>query len=90
MTILINSGYFRDGKMINPWPWMQKRLNKSKNARCEPFLSRILHLNVEGLSENKICVISVNCLSDIRFVTRPANNTTLHTAWLGLKKEAWP
>ena len=45
-------------KKINPWLRKRKRLDKSINARCGPFVLINISLNVEGLSANKICVIS--------------------------------
>ena len=36
----------------------KKKLHKSTNARCWSSVSIVLHLNVEGLSANKICVVS--------------------------------
>ena len=54
----MNSGCFRSGKRIDPGLRKQKRLDKSTNARCGPFVPILLHLNVEDLSANKICVMS--------------------------------
>ena len=60
----------------------------------------ILYLNVEGLSANKICVISQlasrhKVLLILLHEAHCTNadqlcNTTLHTGWLGLKQKTWP
>ena len=55
---MMNLGCFCDGKRIDPWFQKLKRLDKFINARSGPFVPVILHINVEGLCANKICVIS--------------------------------
>ena len=58
---MMNLGFFRGGKRIDPPIWKRKRPDKFTNVRCGPFVPIILHANVEGLSTNKNCVI--RCLA---------------------------
>ena len=64
--MIINLESFRDGKRIDPRLRKQKRLDKSTNAIRGPLVPIILHLHVEGFSENKICVINQLATSVIR------------------------
>ena len=56
--VMINLGCFWGGKRIDPWLQKQMRFGKSTNVSHRPFVLIILHLNVEGQSANKICIIS--------------------------------
>ena len=56
--MLMNLGCFRGDEKIDLRLQKRKRLDKSTNAKYVLFVPIILHLNVEGLSTNNICVIS--------------------------------
>ena len=49
---------FRGGKKIDPQPRRQMRSGKVAEASCEQPLPNTLQLNIEGLTQSKICVIS--------------------------------
>ena len=53
---MINTECFRDGKRIDPRP--RKQLRKSKDVHCGLFVANTLQLNIEGITANKICVLS--------------------------------
>ena len=53
---MINAGFFWGGKRIDPRP--RKQLRKFKDVRCGPFVPNTLQLNIEGITANKICVLS--------------------------------
>ena len=80
-------------------PPEEKRLDKSKNARCGPFVLIILHLNVKDLSSNKTCVLSQLATRHKTFVILLEEHQCTNAdqliipyfpGWLGLKQEAWP
>ena len=51
-----NTGCFRGGERIDPRPRKQK--SKPTDVTCGPLAPNILQLNIEGLTANKICVVS--------------------------------
>ena len=53
---MINTGCFRDGKRVDLRPRKQSR--KSKDVRYGPFVPNTLQLNIQGITANKICVLS--------------------------------
>ena len=53
---MIKTRCFRGGKRIDPRP--RKQLRKSKDVRWRPFALNTLQLNIEGITANKICVLS--------------------------------
>ena len=55
MTI---TGSFWGSKRINPRPQSQAQSGKLVEASCEQPLPNTLQLNIEGLMQSKICVIS--------------------------------
>ena len=58
--MMMNARCFRGGERMDPWPRKRKRkrFRKSTESRCEPSVPVLLHLNVEGLTARKICVVS--------------------------------
>ena len=53
---MIKTGCFRSGKKIGPRP--RKQLKKPKDVRRGPSVPTTLQLNIEGITVNKICVLS--------------------------------
>ena len=54
--MMINTGCFQGGKKIDPRP--RKQLRKSKDVLCGPFVPNSLQLNIEGITANKMCMLS--------------------------------
>ena len=56
--MMINTGCSRGGKRIDPRPRKQRRRDNNSNVSYGPPMPNVLQLNIEGLTQSKICVVN--------------------------------
>ena len=86
------TGSFRGGKRVDPRPWKQK----SKPKDLERTWPKVLQLNIEGFTANKISILSQLAIRHKALVIllqekcRPAVVPQLFTSRYGPQQEARP